>query len=171
MSFFVKGVSGVAHTLIKRSRISAARPRVRKDDLLRGVRDGCREFATLEERNVETQVEHVLKTVVDVNSTVVEKCCRGSVPGERKKKSNLTGNRLSIRGHTYGTCRRRLIAARTTSHTSSTQRSATSMDPSSTILERSWCLCKDSLCQKRNGINDAVLHTVRGTPGRCRALP
>jgi hypothetical protein len=24
------------------------------------------------------------------------------------------------------------------------------------ILERSWCLCKDSLCQKRNGINEAV---------------
>jgi hypothetical protein len=61
--------SGVARTLIERSRISTARPRVRKDDLLRGIRDGRWEFTTLEERNVETQVEHVLKTVVDVNPT------------------------------------------------------------------------------------------------------
>jgi hypothetical protein len=45
-----------------------ARPRVRNDDLLRGVGNGRREFTALEERDVETQAQHVLKTVVDVNA-------------------------------------------------------------------------------------------------------
>ena len=42
----------------------------------------------MEERNVETEVEHMLKTVVDVNSTVVfcVVCVfRGSVTGEGEK--------------------------------------------------------------------------------------
>lgn len=68
VSFFLNN-DFATHTLIERSGISAARPRVGKDDLLRGVRDGRWEFATLEERDVETQVEHVLKAVVDVNPT------------------------------------------------------------------------------------------------------
>ena len=61
--------SEIAHTLVEGSRVATARPRVRDDDFLRGVRDGRWEIATLEERNVETQVEHVLKTVVDVKPT------------------------------------------------------------------------------------------------------
>ena len=83
--FRLRGVPGVAHTLIERGRVSAAGPRVRKDDLLRCVRNGRWEFATLEERNVKTQVEHVLKTVVDVNTTIFEKFRRGSVPGRGKE--------------------------------------------------------------------------------------
>jgi hypothetical protein len=85
--------SGVAHTLIERSRISTAHPRVRKDDLLRGVRDGCWEFTTLEERNVKTQVEHVLKTVVDVNSAVFFKkkvyCLGDQCPGREKRRTGI----------------------------------------------------------------------------------
>ena len=78
------------HTLIERSRICTARPRVGYDNFLRGVRDGSWEFTTLEERKVETQVEHMLKTVVYVNSTCVFFALyvlfRGSVTGERKKQ-------------------------------------------------------------------------------------
>jgi hypothetical protein len=59
------------HTLIERRRICTARPRVRNDNFLRGVRDGSWEFTTLEEGKVETQAEHMLKTVVYVNSTVL----------------------------------------------------------------------------------------------------
>lgn len=79
----------MTRTLIERSGISTARPRVRNDNFLRGICDGSREFTTLEERNVETQVEHMLKTVVDVNPTalyfffVCILCFRGSVTGER----------------------------------------------------------------------------------------
>ena len=57
-------------TLIERSRVSTTLPRVRNDNFLRGVHDGSWEFTTLEERNVETQVEHMLKAVVYVNPTV-----------------------------------------------------------------------------------------------------
>lgn len=63
------------HTLIERGRICTARPRVGDDNFLRGVRDGSWEFTTLEEGNVETQVEHMLKTVVYVNSTCVLLYC------------------------------------------------------------------------------------------------
>jgi hypothetical protein len=59
----------ITHTLIKGCRISAAHPRVGKDDLLGAIGNGCWEFTALEEGNVETQVEHVLKAVVDVNAT------------------------------------------------------------------------------------------------------
>jgi hypothetical protein len=59
----------VAHTLIKGCRVSTARPRVGKDDLLGGICDGCWEFTALEEGNVKTQIEHVVKAVVDVNAT------------------------------------------------------------------------------------------------------
>ena len=48
-----------------------ARPRVRNDNFLRGIRDGSWEFTTLEERDVETQAEHMLKTVVYVKPTVL----------------------------------------------------------------------------------------------------
>ena len=75
---------GVARTLIEGSRVSAACPRVRKDDLLRGVGDGRREFATLEKRDVETQVEHVLKAVVHVNATVLNR---------KKQKNNNNNNK------------------------------------------------------------------------------
>jgi len=68
-SWECSGSEKIAHTLIEGSRVATARPRVRDDDFLRGVRDGRWEITTLEERNVETQAEHVLKTVVDVNPT------------------------------------------------------------------------------------------------------
>src|SRR5579863_8034943 len=60
-----------ARTLIERSRVSTARPRVGSEDLLRAVRNRSRKLTTLEERHVETQVEHVLKTAVDVNTSVL----------------------------------------------------------------------------------------------------
>jgi hypothetical protein len=62
--------SEIARTLIERSRVSTARPRVGSDDLLRAVGDGRWKLTTLEERNVEAQVEQVLQTAVDVNTTV-----------------------------------------------------------------------------------------------------
>jgi len=68
-SWECSGSEKIARTLIEGSRVATARPRVRDDDFLRGVRDGRWEITTLEERNVETQAEHVLKTVVDVNPT------------------------------------------------------------------------------------------------------
>jgi hypothetical protein len=109
----------------------------------------------LEEGNVETKVEHMLKAVVYVNPTVcVLLCFRGSVTGEKKqcfKYLNLTGNPRSIRGNMCGTCRRTLIAALSTIRKSSTRRSATSMDPSLTILERSLCLCKETVSVKKRG--------------------
>jgi hypothetical protein len=74
--------SEIARTLIEGSRVATARPRVRSEDLLGAVGDGRREIATLEERNVETQVEHVLEAVVDVNPT--EKG-RTSVAGGEKE--------------------------------------------------------------------------------------
>jgi hypothetical protein len=66
---------------------------------------------------------------------------------------NLTGNPRSIRGNMCGTHRRTLIAALSTIRTSSTRHSATSMDPSLTILERSRCLCKlkETVSVKKHG--------------------
>jgi hypothetical protein len=71
ISWSVQRLGNLQHTLIEGSRVATARPRVRDDDFLRGVRDGRWEITTLEERNVETQAEHVLKTIVDVNPTFV----------------------------------------------------------------------------------------------------
>jgi hypothetical protein len=156
LNFFCEQL-GTMHTLIERSRICTARPRVGYDNFLRGVRDGSWEFTTLEERKVEMQVEHMLKTVVYVNSTCVCFCIvcivsgisdRGEKKTKNKAMLNLTGNPRSIRGHMCGTCRRTLIAALSTIRTSSTRRSATSMDPSLTILERSRCLCKETVSVK-----------------------
>lgn len=135
--------SEIARTLIERSRIATTRPRVRSEDLLRAVGDGRWELATLEERNVETQVEHVLETVVDVNPSALKKKSVGHQwPGRKRKTIEkgprfLTGNSLSIRGNRCGNRRRRWIAALTTSRRSSRQHSGMSADPSSTSLERS----------------------------------
>jgi hypothetical protein len=85
---------GTAHTLIERSRISTARPRVRNGDLLRGVRDGWWEVTALEERFVEAQAEHVLKTIVDINAPIqlllLLKCSVSARGGETKARPNLT---------------------------------------------------------------------------------
>ena len=53
---------------------------------MRTVGDGRRELATVEKRNVETQVEHVLETVVDVNPSVLKNTSDISGRGEGKKK-------------------------------------------------------------------------------------
>jgi len=91
---------GVARTLIEGSRVSAACPRVRKDDLLRGVGDGRREFATLEKRDVETQVEHVLKAVVHVNATVLNRKKQKNNNNNKKNKRLASG--ISARGEKNG---------------------------------------------------------------------
>src|ERR1700733_10519141 len=97
----------------------------------------------------------MLKTVVYVNPTVcVLLCFRGSVTGERKQCVeclNLTGNPRSIRGNTCDTCRRTLIAALSAIRTYYTRRSATSMDPSLTILHRIRCLPKETVSVKKRG--------------------
>jgi hypothetical protein len=86
---------------------------------------------------------------------------------------NLTGNPRSIRGHMCGTCRRTLIAALSTIRTSSTRRSATSMDPSLTILERSLCLCKETVSVRKRG-TEVMERCVKGSfcvlCGVCRAV-
>jgi hypothetical protein len=142
----------VARTLIERSRIHTARPRVRNGDFPRGIRDGWWKVTALEKRFVETQIKHVLKTVVDVNTPVnlffESVSGLGQYPRKRNKNLNLTGNPPSIRGHTCGNCQRKFLAARSTSRTSSTLRSAMSADPSSTTLERS-----QRLCQKRKSLS------------------
>lgn len=82
----------MARTLIERSRIATTRPRVRSEDLLRAVGDGCWELATLEERNVETQVEHVLEAVVDVNPSALKKK-RSDISGRGEKGRQLRKGR------------------------------------------------------------------------------
>jgi hypothetical protein len=83
-SVFFRIRSEIAHTLIERSRVSTAHPRVRSDDLLRAVRNGRWKLTPLEERDVETQVEHVLKTVVDVDSTF--ECVGHQCPGREQSR-------------------------------------------------------------------------------------
>jgi hypothetical protein len=88
--------SEIARTLIERSRVATTRPRVRSEDLLRAVGDGRRELATVEERNVETQVEHVLETVVDVNPSVLKKRVGHQWPGRERGRAEISYRKSSV---------------------------------------------------------------------------
>jgi hypothetical protein len=56
---------------------------------LRAVRDGRWELTTLEERNVEAQVKHVLEAVVDVNSTFLFLKALTGISGREEKTKTL----------------------------------------------------------------------------------
>lgn len=120
-------------TLVKRGRVARVGPWILKNDLGRGVGHRRREIATLEEGDIEAELEHVLQTIINVDPPVIPNTAMDSHSREfrcqpiKKYKGprfKLTGTCQSILARRCGSLDRMKNGAQSTIQRSWKRRSA-----------------------------------------------
>lgn len=118
-------------TLVERRGVGSVHPRVRKDYRCGPVFDNRGEVSAAEERFVESQLEHEVKSRIDVDtpSKRLDFSIDLENPAEGQRK-RLTGSSRSIRARKYGTLPRNRSGAVSTNRRFCKRHSGTTKAPS-----------------------------------------